>query len=240
MPSNSNGNAVQQLHGGLVVSCQAWPDTPLYGPVFMRAMAASAFQGGARGIRANGGPDVRAIKEAVPLPIIGINKLPNNRGVRIITPTLEAAREVVDAGADIIAVDCTTQSWPDAAELGNLLQSIRDELSVPVMADIATVAQAERAMNLGATFVATTMSGYTVETESRKENGLPDLELITAVKAALGPVPVLAEGRFWLPDQAAEALERGAHCVCVGTAVTAPWEISRRFAAAMAAVRRAG
>lgn len=225
--------AIAKLAGGLVVSCQAWPDTPLYGPAFMRAMAECALQAGARGIRANGGPDVRAIKETVPLVMIGINKQPNRRSIKVITPTLEAAREVVEAGADIVAVDCTTQAWPDAAELKDHLQAITAELKVPVMADIATVAEGERAVALGAAFVATTMSGYTPDTAHRKESGLPDLDLITDLKKALGEVPVMAEGRFWLPQQAAEALERGAHCVCVGTAITAPWEIARRFVAAM-------
>jgi len=225
---------IAQLAGGLVVSCQAWPDTPLYGPVFQRAMALSALQAGAKGIRANGGPDIRAIKEAVPLVLIGINKSPNKHGVTVITPTLAAAREVVEAGADIVAVDCTLQAWPDDAELAEHLAAINEELRVPVMADVATVAEGERAIRLGAAFVATTMSGYTRDTEHRKASGEPDFELIVALKKALGDIPVLAEGRFWLPEQAARALALGAHCVCVGTAITAPWAIARRFVEAMA------
>lgn len=225
---------ISQLRGGLVVSCQAWPDTPLYGPVFQRAMALCGLQAGARGIRANGGADVRAIKEAVPLIMIGINKSPNALGATVITPTLAAAREVVEAGADIVAVDCTVQAWSEAAALRYHLESINQSLGVPIMADIATVAEAERAMTLGAAFVATTMSGYTPDTAERRLSGLPDLDLIADLKRALGPVPVLAEGRFWQPHQAAEALERGAHCVCVGTAITAPWEIAHRFVTAMA------
>lgn len=224
---------ISSLKGGLVVSCQADEATPMFAPAFKQAMALSALQGGARGIRANGPADIRAIKESVPLPMIGINKGLNQRGVRTITPTLTSAREVVEAGAEIVAVECTFQAWPDAAGLKDLLAAVAAELRVPIMADIATVAEAERAMALGATFVATTMSGYTADTADRNVDGVPDLELISLLKASLGDVPVLAEGRFWTPEQAVEALQRGAHCVCVGTAITAPWAISRRFVSAM-------
>ena len=47
---------------GIVVSCQARPDNPLHGPLFMSAMAVSAVQGGATAIRANGVKDIRSIK----------------------------------------------------------------------------------------------------------------------------------------------------------------------------------
>ena len=49
---------LRQLHGGLVVSCQASPGDPLHGPVFMAAMARAAVLGGAVGIRANGPADI--------------------------------------------------------------------------------------------------------------------------------------------------------------------------------------
>lgn len=227
---------LETIRGGLVVSCQAWRDTPMFDPIFMRAMAESALQAGAKGIRANGAADIWAIKKTVSLPTIGINKALNKRGIKVITPTLEAAKEVVEVGSEIVAVECTDQAWPDPVELRDLLQAIDSELKVPVMADISTVAEAERAMDLGATFVATTCAGYTPQSAARKIEGVPDLDLITELKAALGDVPVLAEGRFWLPDQAAEALKRGAHCVCIGTAITAPWQIARRFVDAMNAV----
>jgi putative N-acetylmannosamine-6-phosphate epimerase len=45
-------------------------------------------------------------------------------------------------------------------------------------------------------------------------------------------VPVIAEGRFETPAQVARAFAIGAHAVVVGTAITNPREITRRFAAA--------
>ena len=64
---------------GIVVSCQARPDNPLHGPLFMSAMAVSAVQGGATAIRANGVKDIRSIKAHVKVPIIGINKIFSNK-----------------------------------------------------------------------------------------------------------------------------------------------------------------
>jgi putative N-acetylmannosamine-6-phosphate epimerase len=49
--------------------------------------------------------------------------------------------------------------------------------------------------------------------------------------------PVVAEGRFGSPEEVAEALRLGAHAVVVGTAITRPIDIVRRFAAATYAAR---
>ena len=47
-------------------------------------------------------------------------------------------------------------------------------------------------------------------------------------------VPVIAEGRIKTPAQTRAALDRGAFAVVVGTAITNPREITRRFAEALA------
>lgn len=44
---------MQKLEPGLIVSCQALPNEPLYGGDTMAKMAFAAYQGGAKGIRAN-------------------------------------------------------------------------------------------------------------------------------------------------------------------------------------------
>gem|GEM_PF-3872436 len=51
---------LEQLHGGLIVSCQAYPGEPMLDPRTMAQVAASVVRGGAVGIRAKGLDDLRA------------------------------------------------------------------------------------------------------------------------------------------------------------------------------------
>ena len=72
---NSRNQAIlQQLRGGLVVSCQALPEEPLHSSYIMSRMAYAAYLGGAVGIRANTVEDIAEIRKTVSLPIIGIIK----------------------------------------------------------------------------------------------------------------------------------------------------------------------
>lgn len=216
---------LENLRGGLVVSCQALADEPLHGPQFMERMALAAKQGGAVGIRANGYADIRAIKASLELPVIGINKRNIPGFDAFITPTKEDARIVHEAGADIIAVDATSQSRPES--LAELVRYIRFDLGKPVMADVATLEDGVRAEQLGCDLVGTTLSGYTPATRGGSGRG-PDFELLKGLVAHLR-IPVIAEGRIHTPEQAKEALRLGAFCVVVGGAITRPQEITRRF-----------
>ena len=216
--------------GALVVSCQARADNPLHGPVYMSAMAKAAEVGGAKGIRANGEADVAAIRAVTALPIIGISKVWDDRFPVYITPGFEAAAQIARAGADIIGLDATPRPR-DGEPVDRLIRRIRAELGKEVFADIATLEEGRAAHAAGATYVATTLAGYTEETASRKSEG-PDLELLSALVAEL-PVPIVAEGRFDTPDLVAEAFLRGAHAVVVGTAITNPREITRKFVQAI-------
>lgn len=215
--------------GCLVVSCQARADNPLHGPIYMSAMARAAEAGGARGIRANGVEDIAAIRAVTALPLIGISKVWDDRFPVYITPGFEDAARVAEAGADIIGLDATDRPR-DGEPVARLIARIRKELSREVFADIATIEEGRAAAAYGATYVATTLSGYTEETASRKGEG-PDLELLQALVAEL-PVPVVAEGRFDTPDLVAEAFKCGAHAVVVGTAITNPREITKKFVSA--------
>lgn len=220
---------VAGLKGKLIVSCQARADSPLYGPVFMTAMAEAAERAGAAAIRANGARDVEAIRRRVRLPIIGINKQPDGKGGIIITPDLARAREVVEAGAQIVAISCAAYQRPDPEALGELIQRIRVDLKALVMADCATAAEGVLAARLGADLVASTLSGYTPDTPHQTE---PDLALVSALAQGQHR-PVIAEGRIWTPEQALAALAAGAHAVVVGTAITNPLAVAARFAAAL-------
>jgi N-acylglucosamine-6-phosphate 2-epimerase len=214
---------LEDLRGTLIVSCQAHGDHPLRDTSMISALAQCAERGGAAAIRADGPEDVRSIREAVSLPIVGIYKVP--RGGRFfITPTLEHARVVVDAGADVVALDATLENRPDRWDLENLVGRIGEELGVPVVADIATFEEGIRAWMSGAELVATTLSGYTRDSPERE---VPDLELVE--KLAEAGVPVVAEGHVRTPEQVRELFNKGAHSVVVGTAITDPVTITSWF-----------
>jgi N-acylglucosamine-6-phosphate 2-epimerase len=219
------------LKGGLIVSCQAQPGSPLRDSAIMVAMAKAAEVGGAVGIRANGPEDIAAIRAAVRLPIIGILKQ-DLRGFDVrITPTVEAAETVVAAGADILALDATQRPHPGGLPAGELIAACRRRfgLGVLIMADVSTLAEGVAAAGAGADLVGTTLSGYTPY--SRQLAG-PDFELIAELAGALR-VPVIAEGRIATPEDARRALELGACAVVVGAAITQPEAITRRFVAAL-------
>ncbi|MGW8378253.1 N-acetylmannosamine-6-phosphate 2-epimerase [Streptomyces sp. ODS28] len=219
---------LDRIRGGLVVSCQAAPGTPLEGPRHMAAMARAAVEGGAVGIRAEGIEDVRAIREALPrpLPLIGLWKV-GREGVYI-TPTAEHALAVREAGADIVAVDATDRPRPDGGSFADTVRAVHQAGGL-VMADVSTLEEGLRAAEDGADVVGTTLSGYTGGTAAPSG---PDEPLVTGLAARL-EIPLIAEGRIHTPAQARTMLERGAWSVVVGTAITAPTWITGTFAEAM-------
>jgi predicted NBD/HSP70 family sugar kinase/putative N-acetylmannosamine-6-phosphate epimerase len=216
------------LRGRLIVSCQAFEDSALRTSDAMARMAAEAVAGGAAGIRANSPEDIRAIRASVTVPIVGIWKARGEDGQTLITPSFETACELVEAGADMIALDCTRRGQRYGAL--ERVRRIRAELGVPVLADIATVEEAQAAAAAGVDFVLSTMRGYTDETRSVQTF---KASFIRALVAAVD-VPVIAEGRIETPRQAAEAIAAGAYAVIVGTAITRPRDITRKFAGELA------
>src|SRR6476620_10080601 len=163
--------------GALIVSCQARADNPLHGPVFMSAMARAANAGGAAGFRANGVDDVAAIRAISTHPIIGIDKVWNDRFPVYITPSVAAAARIAKAGAAISGIDATRRPR-DGEPVDLLIGRISKDLQREVFADISTVEEARAAKAASATYIATTLSGYTEDTADRKGAG-PDLELLS-------------------------------------------------------------
>lgn len=211
--------------GGLIVSCQATPDSPLRESMIMALMAESAELGGAAGVRANGAADVALISSRVALPLIGINKIGDPDDV-FITPTADAALEVVAAGATIIALDGTERRRPDGSDLADQIARIRERSAVPIMADVDTVEAGLAARRAGADVIASTLSGYT---DAAGPGGPgPDLDLVTALASALD-CPIVAEGRIRDETEALAALAAGAYAVVVGSAITNPVLTTRRF-----------
>ncbi|MFC5702763.1 N-acetylmannosamine-6-phosphate 2-epimerase [Cohnella faecalis] len=212
---------------GLIVSCQALPDEPLYSGDTMTKMAKAAEMAGAIGIRTNGEEDIRRIKQAVNLPVIGLIKRVIPDSAIFITPTLEEVKAIIEAGADIVALDVTERE--NRLEQVNLLIDYAHEQGVGVMADISTLEEGLAAERLGVDLIGTTLSGYTPYSPQQEK---PDFLLIERL-SELVKVPVVAEGRIWTPDEAARALEAGATYVVVGSAITRPQLITQKYMQAL-------
>lgn len=211
--------------GELIVSCQASEDEPLRDTHVLSMLAYAVTTAGVRFIRA-GLEDIREIKKRTGATIIGILKDRDllSDGKAFITVRKEDVRKVIEAGAEIVAIDCTRRERPEP--LDKLFGFVRSNFPhVEIVADVADTEDARRVLPLGPDYIATTLSGYTDYTIGRK---LPDLELVSEL-VKFADVPVIAEGGFTYPWQARLALLRGAHAVVVGSALTRPQLMARRF-----------
>lgn len=218
----SSSSVLNQLKGGLIVSCQT--QLPLGTPEFTGLMAQVAVSAGAVGIRANGPENVATVRAQVPVPIIGINKQRFEGSQVYITPTLESALAVIDAGSEIVAMDGSPAPRPTGIDLRTLIDAVHQRGAL-VMADISTLDEGLYAADCGADIVATTLSGYTPY--SPKLDG-PDLDLIERLANAIDR-PIIAEGRMYKPADVEQAFERGAFAVVVGRAITEPQLLTQFF-----------
>lgn len=217
-------NAVlEALRGGLVVSCQAYPGEAMRDPRTMAQVALAVVEGGAVGVRVQGVDDVRLTAQALTVPVIGLWK-DGDSGVYI-TPTVGHARAVVDAGADVVAIDGTRRPRPDGLDLVATVEALRHGTDTLIMADCGSLDDALAAQDAGVDVLGTTLSGYTGE---RPTTDGPDLGLLEQM-CSRTHLPVIAEGRIHTTAQAARALATGAHAVCVGTAITHPTTITTWF-----------
>ena len=222
-------NAIlDSLRGTLIVSCQAYPGEAMLDPRTMSQVALAAVAGGAAAIRAKGLDDLRAIRAAVDVPIIGLVKV-GDSGVYI-TPTLADCLDVASTGCEIVALDGTRRERPDALTLAETIERLKEQFpEVLVMADCGSAGDAAAAQQAGADIIGTTLVGYSGE---RPKTEGPDWEAIDENRAPAAR-PVLGAGRVHSPAAAAEAIRRGAWGVVVGTAITHPTTLTTWFARAV-------
>lgn len=219
---------LEKLRGGLIVSCQVQHDDPVYSEDFVLKMAKAAEWAGAVGIRANSPEQIRLIKSNIDLPMIGLYKIWHDDTDVFITPTLEAAKQVWEAGAEIIALDCTAQITHEGRPAYELLPVVKKEIPEAIIfADVSNYDEAKRAVEMGADIVGPTLYGYTEETKNITG---PDLREFARMCRDLGDRAfMIMEGHIYTPEDAVKCLYLGADAVVVGSAITRPNLIAKRF-----------
>jgi len=219
---------IEQLKNQVIISVQAAKGEPLYEDAALTAMMKSAVNGGAKGLRLAGARDIKNAKNLFNIPVIGLtkpDKLPENwRDIVYITPSIKDAELIINAGADIIACDTSLRKRPYESP-AEILAFIHKNKRL-AMADISNFEEGVNAAELGFDIISTTLSGYTQNSDcSRKE---PDFELLEKLVKAV-KTPVVLEGRIWEPEQVSKAFALGAYSVVIGSAVTRPQLIVKRF-----------
>ncbi len=230
-------DSIEKLKGVLIVSCQADHGEPLCSPDIIAALSLSVVSGGASALRLEGVENVGCVakvlaEKKLDIPIIGLTKI---HGLSVdqrlkqayITPQFADAEALSLAGADVIALDATGRPRQDGTGLKETIERIHDQLGKPVMADVATLEQGVAAAEYGADVISTTLFGYTSET-LLGDDAEPGFDLLSRLVAAVR-TPVIMEGRVWKPEDLDKAFLLGAYSVVVGSAITRPHYITRRF-----------
>ncbi|MDO4326805.1 MAG: N-acetylmannosamine-6-phosphate 2-epimerase [bacterium] len=216
------------IRGKMIVSCQAVAGEPLYveEKSAMYLMARAAKQAGTPAIRTSGIRDVIAIKEETGLPVIGLVKIQYEGFESYITPTMKEVDELIAAGSDVVALDCTLRKRGDGKSVAEFIGEIREKYPDSIlMADISNYEEGIHAWKCGVDILGTTMSGYTSYTPKTEE---PDYELMRRLAEDVD-IPVIGEGKIHDPAAAVKALQTGVWAIVVGGAITRPLEIARRF-----------
>lgn len=223
---------IEKIKGALVVSCQALSHEPLHSSFIMGRMARAAEEGGACGIRANTVEDIIEIKENTSLPIIGIIKKDYEDSSVYITPTMDEVDKLVDAGVEIIAMHATEELRPSGEDLETFFAKVKRKYPEQLfMADCSTVEEVIKADELGFDFLGTTLVGYTNHSKDLKieENDFAIIrEILSKTKK-----PVIAEGNIDSPEKAKRVMELGCYSVVVGSSITRPQIITKKYAQAI-------
>ena len=221
---------LNKIKNKIIVSSQAQKNEPLYNEIAMNALIETiVVLGKTDCLRLAGTRDVKNTKEKFgdSVVVIGITKpdiIPvNYKELVYITPNIEDANSLIEAGADIIAFDATKRERKTSVlELINFIHS-KNKMA---MADIAEFNEAKEAYELGADIISTTLSGYTKNTEDTPDT--PDFNLLQKCVKEL-KCPIILEGKTKDYKDVKHAFELGAYAVVIGSMVTRPHKIIEEF-----------
>lgn len=217
---------IEQLRGGMIVSCQAEGDDPFNAdPEYMALFARAAEMGGAIGIRTQGIAKLEAIKRTTKLPVIGLLKSQFPDGTVRITGSFAEVEQLIQSKSNIVAIDGTLREREGLAG-PDFIKAVKQRYGCLVLADIATFEEAKACEEAGADCVSTTLNGYTPNTKQFHDG--PNYDVLKECVNGLS-IPVFAEGRYNTPAEAGEAMKLGAFAVISGTAITRPRVITQWF-----------
>lgn len=223
---------ISELQKGIIVSCQAYEGDPFFGAENILKLALSAQKGGAAGLRLSGPENIRRVRAEIDLPIVGIYKIAvdgsyDSTNNIIITPTYEAAAEIIEAGCDVVGMDGRLVAGRTYDNLKNFVEKIKKNYPhVLLLADISTVQDGKICEELGFDILSSTLSGY-VHPNLDPHSG-PDYELIGQLKKETSCY-LNAEGRIWELSHLDQVMKMGADLVTIGSAITYPHLTTGRF-----------
>lgn len=227
-------SVIDTIRNKIIVSVQAQDNEPLNKPEHLLAMSLSVINGGAAGLRLCGIENINYIKKHVKVPIVGLTKVEptpfNWLETVYITATMKDVEGLIETGVECIAIDGTPRPRLDNSSLIDQITLIRNAGKI-VIADVSNFEEGMNAAEAGANIISTTLSGYTKHTRHLVNEG-PDLDLLADL-CDESPAPVIMEGRIWELEDVKEAFELGAFAVVIGTAITRPHLIIKRYTSAI-------
>ena len=141
---------------------------------------------------------------------------------------IEDVDHLVQVGCDIIAMDATISTRPGCISLDAFFKKVKENHPKQLfMADCSTVEEAVYADELGFDFIGTTLVGYTNQSKGNQINA-DDFKIIRDILKKVKH-PVIAEGNIDTPQKAKRVLELGCYSVVVGSIITRPQVITKRF-----------